>query len=98
MRKKQNYQKTDYSQNGELVCFGLSEHSLTENLPKFSELAKKDLDMIKNWYNNSNDELFARPSYKSDFSMNRDIWRSQLRFTLGLLILRELPIKSYVSR
>ena len=98
MRKKQNYQKTDYAQNGELLCFGLSEHSLTEHLPKFSELARKDLDLIKSWYYKSGEDLFQRPAYKSNWSMNGDLWRAQLRFTLGLLILRELPFKSYVSR
>ena len=47
MRKKINYQKTDYAQNGELLCFGLSEHTLTENMPRLSEKAKKDVDVLK---------------------------------------------------
>lgn len=98
MRKKQNYQKTDYAQNGELMCFGLSEHSLTEHLPKFSELARKDLELVQSWLNNSTDEILQRPAYKSDFSPNKDIWRTQLRVTLALLFLRELPVKSFVSR
>ena len=47
MRKKQNIQKTEYSQNGEKMCFGLSEHSLSEHLPKLSEKASKDLNLLK---------------------------------------------------
>ena len=66
MRKKQNYQRTDYAQNGELLCFGLSEHSLTEHLPRLSEKAKKDLDLIQSWRKNSNDEALARPAFRSD--------------------------------
>ena len=98
MRKKQNYQKTEYAQNGELMCFGLSEHSLTENLPKLSEKAKKDFDLLKSWFDKKDEDLFSRPSYKSDYSTSKDLWRSQFRFTLGLLVLRELPVKSFVSR
>ena len=99
MRKKQNYQKTDYAQNGELMCFGLSEHSLTENLPKWSERAKKDFRILRSFYNTKDEDvMMARPSYKSDWSQSNDLWRAQFRFTLGLLVLRELPVKSFVSR
>lgn len=97
MRKKQNYQKTDYSQNGELMCFGLSEHQLTEHLPGFSDKAKKDLELLKSWYAKK-DELFARPAYKSNFNMTNDLARAQLRVVLGLLFIRELPIKSFTAR
>lgn len=98
MRKKQNYQKTDYAQNGELMCFGLSEHSLTEHLPKLSEKARKDLELLKTWFNKKDETLLTRPAYKSDFNQNKDLWRAQFRFTLGLLVLREMPVKSFVSR
>jgi hypothetical protein len=97
MRKKQNYQKTDYSQNGELMCFGLSEHSLTEFLPRFSDKAKKDVELVKSWFGKK-EKLLARPAFNSAWSTNKDLFRSQLRFSLGLLFIRELPIKSFVSR
>ena len=97
MRKKQNYQKTDYAQNGELMCFGLSEHSLTERLPVWSEKAKKDLAILKSFLTKDESQL-CRPAYKSDWSQNTDLWRAQFRFTIGLLVLRELPVKSFVSR
>lgn len=97
MRKKQNYQRTDYSQNGELLCFGLSEHSLTEFLPRLSEKAKKDVELLHGWFANR-DNIAVRPSYKSDFSTNTDLARTQLRVLLGLLLIRELPIKSFSTR
>lgn len=96
MRKKMNYQKTDYAQNGELLCFGLSEHSLTEHLPKFSEKALKDIKVIKGRL--SKEDLLPRPAFNSAWSQNIDLWRAQLRLGLGALIIRELPIRSFVSR
>ena len=97
MRKKQNYQKTEYSQNGELLCFGLSEHQLTEHVPSLSEKAKKDLELVQSWYAKK-DELLARPAYKSNFNMTNDAMRAKLRVILGLLFIRELPIKSFTAR
>lgn len=97
MRKKQNYQKTDYAQNGELMCFGLSEHSLTEYRPTLSEKARKDLELLASWIY-KNDNLVVRPAYKSDFNANHDLARIQLRVLLGLLFIRELPIKSFSAR
>jgi hypothetical protein len=97
MRKKQNYQRTDYAQNGELLCFGLSEHSLTEHLPKFSEKAKKDLELVQSWVKH-NDNLLVRPAYKSDFNANHDLARIQMRVLLGALLIRELPVRSFTAR
>jgi hypothetical protein len=97
MRKKQNYQRTDYAQNGELMCFGLSEHSLTELVPTLSEKAKKDIDIVKAFLEKK-DQLWTRPSYKSDWSLSKDHTRMAARLTLGLLFIRELPIKSFVTR
>jgi len=97
MRKKQNYQKTDYAQNGELMCFGLSEHSLTEHLPRVSEKAKKDIELITSWLAKK-DEIAARPAYKSDFDATKDVLRANFRVLLGLAFIRELPIKSFTAR
>ena len=33
MRRKLNPQKPEYVQNNELICFGVSEHTLEENIP-----------------------------------------------------------------
>lgn len=97
MRKKQNYQATDYAQNGELMCFGLSEHQLTEHLPTLSDKAKKDLELVKTWLADP-DKLAARPAYKSDFNASIDLARTQLRVLLGLLLIREMPVKSFTAR
>lgn len=92
-----NIQRTDYAENGELLCFGLSEHSLSEHLPRWSEKAKEDLEHVKKWLDKS-EEMMTRPAYKSSFSFNNDLWRAQLRLGLGALIIRELPIRSFASR
>jgi len=97
MRKKINYQKTDYAQNGELLCFGLSEHTLSENTPRFSEKAQKDLEVISALFNN-NEDLLSRPAFKSDFTLATDFNRAKLRLILGGLFIRELPIKSLTAR
>lgn len=97
MRKKMNIQKTEYAQNGELLCFGLSEHSLTEHLPTFSEKAMRDIKLLEGWFS-KNDNLACRPAYKSDFSQNTDLLRAQLRLGLGALLIRELPIRSFPAR
>lgn len=97
MRKKQNIQRTDYAENGELICFGLSEHTLSEHLPRWSDKAKEDLAHVQKWLSKA-DEMMTRPAYNSAFSLNNDLWRAQLRLGLGALIIRELPIKSFASR
>ena len=45
-RKKINYQRPEYVENGELICFGLSEHIVEEILPRWSEKATKDLKLV----------------------------------------------------
>jgi len=75
MRKKMNIQKTDYSENGELLCFGLSEHALSEMLPKFSEKAQKDISLVANWFKNRED-IAIRPAHKSDWTLTKDQNRS----------------------
>jgi hypothetical protein len=46
MRKKLNYQMTDYVLNNELICFGLSEHQIEEEMPKYSEKAAKHISLV----------------------------------------------------
>lgn len=97
MRKKMNYQKTDYAQNGELLCFGLSEHSLTENMPRLSAIAQKDAELISGMFKD-NEDILTRPAYKSNWNDGVDINRAKLRFLLGALVIRELPIRSFAAR
>ena len=97
MRKKQNYQRTEYAENGELICFGLSEHQLTENIPKLSEKAKKDMEKLSS-YLNSDTVKPPRPAYKSDQGSVKETFRMQIRFCLGSLLLREMPFQSFVTR
>lgn len=97
MRKKMNIQKTDYSQNAELMCFGLSEHSLTESVPRLSEKAERDLKLLKSWMHH-NEDILCRPAHKSTNTFTWDTLRAQLRLGLGALLIRELPIKSFPVR
>lgn len=92
-----NIQKTEYAENGERICFGLSEHALTEMLPKLSDKAEADLKLLSSWIRKKQDYL-VRPVHKSDWSLNKDYNRACLRVTLGLLFIRELPIKSFPVR
>ena len=41
-----NPQRSTYVQNNELICFGISEHVLEENIPQWSEKAKHDLEIV----------------------------------------------------
>lgn len=43
-------------------------------------------------------EEVTRPVYKSDFNWTNVATRANLRCLLGLLVIRELPIKSFYSR
>ena len=97
MRKKQNIQQTDYAKDGELMCFGISEHSLTENLPKLSEKAQKEAELLSGWILN-NEKTGIRPAHKSDTNIAHETTRAQLRVGLAILAFRELPIKSFAAR
>lgn len=44
------------------------------------------------------DKMAPRPAYKSDFNFTNYATRSQARVLLGLLAIRELPIKSFYVR
>ena len=46
MRRKLNPQKPEYVQNNELVCFGVSEHTLEENIPQWNEKALTDFHIV----------------------------------------------------
>ena len=64
-----NNQVTDYAENGELICFGLSSHEIEEWQPGWSDNAKKDLEILSSWFNASKaDKMIVRPVEKSDFN------------------------------
>ncbi len=43
-------------------------------------------------------DILTRPVYKSDFNWTNYTTRAQLRVVLGLLVIRELPIKNFYVR
>ena len=47
MRRKLNPQKPEYVQNNELICFGVSEHTLEENIPQWNEKAISDFNIVR---------------------------------------------------
>lgn len=64
-----NYQVTDYVQDNDLICFGLSSHEVKEWLPEWTPQAKKELDILASWFPRSKaNEMFVRPVEKSDFN------------------------------
>lgn len=64
-----NNQVTDYAENNELVCFGLSSHEIEEWTPTWTEHAKNDLDVLASWFDRSKArEIIVRPVEKSDFN------------------------------
>lgn len=94
-----NYQVTDYVQDNDLICFGLSSHEVKEWLPEWTPQAKKELDILASWFPRSKaNELLVRPVEKSDFNWTNYATRAQLRVLLGLAVIRELPIKNFYIR
>lgn len=93
-----NPQTSQYVQNNELICFGISEHTLEEQTPNWSPQAQKDLAILRSWFPRGNMEEVTRPVYRSDFNWTNYTSRSQLRCAIGLWLIRELPIKSFYAR
>ena len=46
MRRSVNPQISEYVQDGELVCFGLSEHVVEEQLPMWTDKAITDFNIV----------------------------------------------------
>jgi len=94
-----NYQVTDYVQDNDLICFGLSSHEVEEWLPSWTPKAQKDLDILASWFPKSKaDEIVVRPVSKSDWNWTNYASRAQLRCLLGMAVIRELPIKNFYIR
>ena len=94
-----NYQVTDYVENNELICFGLSSHEIEEWLPSWTQKAQHDLQILASWFpKNKADEIMVRPAEKSDWNWTNYTTRAQVRCLLGLAVIRELPIKNFYVR
>ena len=99
MRRKLNFQSTEYSMNNELICFGLSEHIIEEEMPMLTEKAAKDITILRSWFKRDRPEdTITRPAYRSDWNWTSYTSRAQLRVLLGVLVIRELPVKNFYVR
>jgi len=94
-----NYQVTDYVQDNDLICFGLSSHEVEEWLPEWTPKAQRDLEILQSWFpKDKANDLIVRPVSKSDWNWTSYATRGQLRVILGLAVIRELPIKNFYIR
>ena len=94
-----NYQVTEYVQDNDLICFGLSSHEVEEWLPSWTPKAKRDLDILASWFPKSRfEDIVVRPVGKSDWDWTEYQTRAGLRTMLGVLAIRELPIKNFYVR
>jgi hypothetical protein len=98
MRRGINPQVANYVQDGELVCFGVSEHTLAEREFQWSPKAMHDMQVLKSWFPRRDLTAITRPAYKSDFDWTSYTTRAQVRVLLGLAVIRELPIKNFHVR
>lgn len=55
-RRKMNPQLQDYVQNNELICFGISEHTLEERQPTWSPKACREMAIKKTWMRKGDEE------------------------------------------
>ena len=97
-RRKVNPQLQDYVQNNELICFGISEHTLEERSPQWSPKALREIAIKDSWQKKGDADQLVRPSYDSTFNDTSYATRSQLRVLLGFLFIRELPIRNFYVR
>jgi hypothetical protein len=97
-RRKVNPQFSEYVQDGKLICFGLSEHISEERLPEWTDKVKSEMRAVGSWFPRRQCKEVTRPAYQSDFNFTNYTTRAQLRVALGLLAIRELPIKNFYAR
>mgnify|MGYP006889531406 CR=1 FL=1 len=94
-----NYQVTDYVENNDLICFGLSSHEVEEWMPKWTPKALREIEIVKSWFKREDvEDMFIRPASKSDWNWTSYATRAQVRIVLGLAAIRELPIKNFYTR
>ena len=98
MRRGINPQVADYVQDGELICFGVSEHILEERQFEWTPKALHDLNVLKSWFPRRDLSMITRPAYQSDWNWTNYATRAQARVILGLAVIRELHIKNFYVR
>lgn len=98
MRRGINPQVADYVQDGDLVCFGVSEHILEERQFEWTAKARHDVELLRNWFPRNDLSIITRPCYQSDFNWTNYATRAQVRVLLGMAVIRELPIKNFYVR
>ena len=57
MRRMLHYQKLDYVEGGDLICFGISEHETKEAVLEWSDRAKADIDVMRSHLPKTTDML-----------------------------------------
>jgi hypothetical protein len=97
-RRKVNPQTSGYVQNGDLICFGIADHVLEEVMPTWTPEAERHFSILRSWFPRRKMEEITRPVYKSDFNWTNYATRAQVRCLLGLLFIRELPLKNFYTR
>merc|ERR1711957_196707 len=78
IRRGVNAQVSDYVQDGELICFGVSEHTLEERQFEWTPKAKHDLAVLQSWFPKDDLTMITRPAYKSDFDWTSYASRAQV--------------------
>ena len=72
---------------------------MEEWFPQWTDKAQKDLDILSSWFPKSKvNDIVVRPVAKSDWNWTNYATRAQLRCLLGLLVIRELPVKNFYVR
>ena len=64
----------------------------------WSPKAEHDLAILRSWFPYKKMEEVTRPVFRSDFNWTNYASRAQLRCVLGLMFIRELPIKNFYVR
>jgi hypothetical protein len=72
---------------------------MEENMPMWTEKALTELSIVRSWFKHDKPlDVITRPVYRSDFNWTNYATRAQLRCVLGLMVIREMPIKNFYVR
>merc|ERR1712051_584630 len=63
VRRGINAQVSDYVQDGELICFGVSEHTLEERKFEWTPKAIHDGNVLRSWFPVDDLSMITRPAY-----------------------------------
>ena len=84
--------------NGEQICFGISEHLVQEYFPTLSQRARRDIQSVYGLMFTTKDLALQRPAGDSTAYPGIYNQRFMIQTIIGLLALRELPIKNFYYR